>query len=413
MVMVKVKARAAVALVLVLVMAGSACARADRPIVIGAVYPTGGGQGTGGVEEYDGVRLAAELANARGGVNGRPVRVELAAADAAEGVPDAIRSLRAKGADVIVGSYGSTLSAVAARVAQEEDVVFWETGAVGEVPGTAAASERFFRVAPTGATLGRDAALFVNDILLPKLGLDRDVRYAVAYVDDAYGRAVGHGAIEGIKSSGSRPAVFPYPARRTDYEKVASAIGRNRTDVLVVGAYLEDGIELRRALVRHGVKLVTGIGTSSSYCMPEFGERLGADAVGLFASDKPDAGSLQSSRLRPDAAEAFTWARRTYERRFDGLMSAAGLAGFAGAWALFRHVLPRAESMSPDDVAAAALRTKLPLGALPNGSGLDLSEPGTNARALSVIWEWTRPGYRTIVWPPAFAWEEIELITPR
>ena len=51
-------------------------------------------------------------------------------------------------------------------------------------------------------------------------------------------------------------------------------------------------------------------------------------------------------------------------------MSAAALAGFSGAWALFFHVLPAAGSMEPADVAAAARKARIPAGGLPNGSGL-------------------------------------------
>ena len=52
-----------------------------------------------------------------------------------------------------------------------------------------------------------------------------------------------------------------------------------------------------RAGPRARAPACANIGSSSSYCMPAFGRRLGADAVGLFASDKPDAG-----RARPRVA---------------------------------------------------------------------------------------------------------------
>jgi len=54
------------------------------------------------------------------------------------------------------------------------------------------------------------------------------------------------------------------------------------------------------------------------------------------------------------------------------------------------------------------LSVHLPPGALPNGSGLTFAPPGApaagaNMGAVSVIWEWIRPGTRAVVWPPAFA----------
>ncbi|MDP9243010.1 MAG: ABC transporter substrate-binding protein, partial [Actinomycetota bacterium] len=47
------------------------------PIRVGALYPLSGPQGPGaGVDEYRGVRLAADLANQDGGVDGRPIQLD-------------------------------------------------------------------------------------------------------------------------------------------------------------------------------------------------------------------------------------------------------------------------------------------------------------------------------------------------
>jgi len=89
-------------------------------------------------------------------------------------------------------------------------------------------------------------------------------------------------------------------------------------------------------------------------------------------------------------------------------MSAPALAGFSGGLALFHYVLPRARNTSAAAVADAARGITLPLGALPNGSGLLFPPPGSpqagaNLRATSVIWEWIRVNTRAVVWPRAFA----------
>src|SRR5207249_5530565 len=137
------------------------------------------------------VRLAADLVNARGGVRGQQIRLDLERVGAAEGVPDAVRSLSKK-TKVVLGSYGSTLSVVAARVAAQRNVVFWETGAVGDMPGKLPRQGRFFRVAPTGEEIGAAAVGFVRDHIVNA----QTVKYGVAYVDDVYGRAVGGGALD-------------------------------------------------------------------------------------------------------------------------------------------------------------------------------------------------------------------------
>jgi hypothetical protein len=295
-------------------------------------------------------------------------------------------------------------------------VVFWETGAVGMLGARAATGDLAFRFAPSGSSLGLAAVAFVRDQLAPRLNAG-PLRYSVAYVDDVYGKAVAEGAVQEITSSGQTLAgTFPYQPVGTDFDALVGRVARARTEVLMVVAYLDDGVELRRAVLRADLPLAATIGTSSSYCHPAFGEMLGARAVGVFASDKPDADVVDPSGLAPDAAAVLMVARAEYGRRHGEPMSAAALSGFAGGWALCRHVLPASGSLAPIDVAATARRVRLPLGGLPNGSGLQFGSAGTpgagdNALAASVIWEWVRPYTREVVWPPVFATSDIVMRT--
>ncbi len=398
-----------VALMLILLGGAAAAAPGQSPIVIGAVYPTGGSQGPGGLEEFHGVQLAADYTNRGGGVAGRPVRLELASADSYDAAPGAIERLAGAGVTVVAGSYGSTISRPAAETAARLGLVFWETGAVGQLGMAPAPGTHMFRVPPTGGVLGQAAVAFVRDHLTARFHLSRPLRYSVAYVDDVYGRSVGLGAVDEIRRSRlALAAAVPYDLRHVDYSALASRIARGRTDVLVVGAYLDDGVALRRAVVAARVPLLANIGTSSSYCMPQFGAILGSQAVGVFASDKPSGDVLRPDALRPEAADALRWATAEYRRRFGAAMSAPALAGFSGGLALFRYVLPHAGSVSAGAVAEAARRTNLPLGTLPNGSGLQFGPPGSprageNLRATSVIWEWIHVNTRAVVWPRAFA----------
>ncbi len=66
-----------------------------------------------------------------------------------------MESLRRRGVSVVVGSHGSPISAVAADVATQAGMSFWETGAVGQVGPDSSGGRNFFRLAPLGANLGR------------------------------------------------------------------------------------------------------------------------------------------------------------------------------------------------------------------------------------------------------------------
>jgi branched-chain amino acid transport system substrate-binding protein len=361
------------------------------------------------------VGLAAEYANQSGGWHGRPFQLQLEHADSWDAAPFAVERLAQRGITTVMGSYGSTISRPAAEAASRLGILFWETGAVGQLGMGAASGRLVFRFAPTGESLGRAAVRFVRDVFTPRLQVTRSLRYTVAYVDDVYGRAVAEGAIEEVKRSGlPLAATLPYTPPAVDFDALAQRVAQARTDVLVVAAYLGDAVAMRRALVRAKVPLLASIGTSSSYCHLAFGEMLAEDAVGLFASDKPNGDILRLDGLVPDAEAALQWARTAYHRRYTGEMSAATLAGFAGGIALFRHVFPLAADLSPTALARAATQVNLAVGALPNGSGLlfaPAGQPGAgaNLNATSVIWQWVRPRTRAVVWPPVFATHSLVL----
>lgn len=389
-------------------------------VTIGALYPISGSQGPGGVDEERGARMAVELANEDGGVKGHPVELKLVDVDRGSAAPAAMRKLEADGVRIVLGTYGSTISAPAAATAAREDMLLWETGAVGEITadGGAAAGQSFFRIAPQGGRLGQAAVAFVRDQLAPLLevqpeaGAPPPLRYAVAYVDDAYGRAVGEGAVHEVERGGGVMAgAFPYDVHHLDAAGAAALVQRIadvRPDVLFVSAYLDDGVAIRRATIDAHLPLKASIGTSSSYCMPAFAVALGAGAVGLFASDKPSGAQVKEEALTDEGRNTLRWARARFHDRYHEEMSPAALSGFANAWALVGHVLPASPSLEPAQVADTARRLKLPAGTLANGAGLDLAPPGQpdageNRAAVSVIWQWVDARTQAVVWPPAFA----------
>ena len=268
-------------LVLSLVLVGTvlaACSGSTKTVTVGALYPRTGSQGAGGTEELRGVRLAVQWANAHGGVSGQHLRLSEVDAARAEAVPGAMDALAGQGVSVVLGSHGSAISAAAAREATAKRMAFFETGAVGQIDDETSNGRNFFRMAPMGANLGRSAISFIDDQLAAKLPAHGPLRYAVANVDDAYGRAVAQGAIDAIHERGlNLVGTFAYDAHTTDYGPLVSRIAAAKPDVFFTAAYVDDGVAVRKALVAAHVPLLAGIGTSSSYCMQAFGDALGAD----------------------------------------------------------------------------------------------------------------------------------------
>lgn len=389
----------------------------DSPTLrIGALYPLNGTQGPGGDEEFHGVETAVRLVNADGGIAGRQARLDTVDVPSAGLAVAGIQRLADAGVNVVLGSYGSTISAPAARAAQARGLVFWETGAVGDImaPGQ---GQRIYRFPPTGEVLGVKAIDFITDRFAPRRHVSRhSLRFAVIGVSDTYGRAVMAGALAELASRGLHPVVdVRYNPLHYDREAIIRRVAAAKPDVTFAAAYLDDAVALRREMVRQHLRLIAGIGTSSSYCHLEFGTQLGPDAVGLFASDKPDAAALNPTGLLPDARKLLARADADYRSHYRASMTAAALTGFSGAWALLHDVLPRAGSDDPGAVARAAHQVRIPVGGLPNGSGLAFGPPGApnagaNLRAASVIWEWVAPGKRVVIWPQRFATQPLQML---
>jgi branched-chain amino acid transport system substrate-binding protein len=81
------------------------------------------------------------------------------------------------------------------------------------------------------------------------------------------------------------------------------------------------------------------------------------------------------------------------------------VATFAALWTLFNDVLPKAASMEPDDIRAAAMALNLPEGSLINGSGVkftdgdwtpDPKDIGQNLRGAIGVWQWQGQAARQV-----------------
>jgi branched-chain amino acid transport system substrate-binding protein len=280
---------------------------------------------------------------------------------------------------------------------------------------TGHASPLVFRVGASGANLGTNSANFAASVLAPRLGLAPGrTRVSVVYENDAYGQSVAGAAVRTVRADGM-PLVLDlaYNAYQPDWSEVMAAVAASRPDVLVIASYIPDGVAFRRAMLADHVQVGAMIGSTMAECGPSFGNELGPQAVGVFASDRPE-GDFNPSALDPTgrrdyAALAQAWKHATGQ----AVPTEEALSGFSAAWALFHDVLPHAASLTPPAVAAAARAVDLPLCQLPNGAGLRFAtgaEAGQNQRAAAVIWQWQAPRHSVVVWPAVYATGSVRMV---
>jgi branched-chain amino acid transport system substrate-binding protein len=383
----------------------AAPATSQPRLVIGAVYPLTGPQAEGGRQELGGVRAALATAGLAGEVRLDVVSVETPAA--ARAAVD--RLIDQDHVSVILGTYGSTLSEAAAERADARRTVYWETGAVADL--VTQRRRYVFRTVATGMTLGTTAVTFTDRVLLPAAGLaPAAARAVIVSVDDVYGRSVAD-AEQQLAAELGIPVVdrVQYQVSTLAATQVAARVAAAHPDYLWDVSYVDDGVAIWRAVEEQGVRLRAAVGTSSAFCMPEFGHRLGQQAVGLYAADKPD-GQIGTAALTPAARDLLERARTAYAAEGLGQsMPIPAVAGFVGGWTLFHEVLRGVRgAVTPDAVRAAAYQVDDPEGTSINGGGVRFAGPdqpdaGQNRRAPSVVGQWQAVDVMRTVYPAGFA----------
>ena len=403
------------ALVALLLFAGAACGQSQvgqsPDLVLGAIYPLSGPQAPGGKAELAGVRAALDVAQSSGALKTH-VRLQVIDATTPQAASAAVDTLvRNYHVPAIFGTYGSTLSAVSSARAEELKTVYWETGAVAD-PITA--QRRYvFRTVATGSSLGRMAVTFTHDVLIPTMNLAAP-RAVVVRVNDIYGRSVGGGEEALARTMGIQVVdVIEYDPNAFVPDVIAARLAADRADFLWDVSYLNDGVAIWQAVLRNHVAnhvvLKAAIGTSSAFCMPAFGQLLGAGSVGVYAADKPDAG-ISLGALSPTGQALIAKARLVYGQENGGApMDIPAVAGFVGGWTFFSAVLPKLSgAVNAETIRTAALGVDVPTGDSINGGGVKFGadgslDQGQNTRAAAVIGQWQAVGVMKVVYPAAYA----------
>jgi len=379
-------------------------------IKVGALFPLQGPLSPLARHEYQGVLAAADLANRDGGVDGHRIEVVTREVDSAEQAAPAARALRAEGVQVVLGTYSSALSIPTSAAVAAQGMVYWEAGAVADRL-TGRGLPLVFRVGADGSRLGENSAVFAADNLAPMLHTTASAERAfMVVVDDDYGTSVAQGVQRGAALSGLNVVgQVLYTAATPDWPRVLDAVRAAHPDVLVLVSHIPDGVAFRRAMLAAHLHVGALIGSTMAQCVPDFGAQLGADAIGVFASDRPTQG-FNPGALTAEARAVYDRFAAAWKLKTGSAPDEEGIAGFSAAWALFHHVLPQAvqgEAVAAQEIAEAARTMDLPDGTLPNGAGLHFSTSpdrlGQNERAAAVIWQWQGVRKSVVVWPAVFA----------
>jgi branched-chain amino acid transport system substrate-binding protein len=254
-----------------------AWAQSAKPIVLGASLSLSGIYADGGKYCLEGYQLAINQVNAKGGVLGRPLQLKYYddQSDGATGIRLYERLINEDKVDVIVGPYGTAITAPTTNVAEKykmpmicpetADVVMFSRGyryifqALGPVQSyiygiMSIAHDRGFKKL---AVVGGDVA-FAHSLA-----------NAVPTIARGFGQAIVYQEF--------------YPGNASDFSSVVEKIRNAQPDVLLAMSFPIDSVGLLRQLkvANYAPKMVyEAIGASD----PQFVKNVGEDAEGIYSA---------------------------------------------------------------------------------------------------------------------------------
>jgi branched-chain amino acid transport system substrate-binding protein len=274
-------------------------AQTPEPITIGTTQALTGHYKEFGIEQLRGLQMWVSDVNSRGALLGRPVKLvhyDDGSRDAGT-VAGFTKLIEEDKVDLLVGPYSSALTLNASLVAEKYDIPMVATAASAEEIWNRGLKNIFGTDTPAasymeGISVARDAGAKTAALLYAKTEFGTEVAEGVR-------RNSQEGGVKLLLDQG-------YAPEKRDFSAIAKQLAELDADVVMGVSYLEDSIEIVRALKRANVKpkmLVFTVGPS----LHEFGEALGDDANGV-------AGVIQWLRSVPEpGAQDFAYRyRQTY-----------------------------------------------------------------------------------------------------
>ncbi|MDD4390632.1 MAG: ABC transporter substrate-binding protein [Eubacteriales bacterium] len=358
---------------------------------VGAIYPMSGTNALLGSQCMEAVRIAVDMVNENGGVQGRSV--ELSEADAPEptaAATEANRLVDKEGVKIVFGSLASGNALSIAQVTDKRGVCLVESGGIADSL-TDSGFKYVFRILDKGGLRGSVGVDYIAESISPALGKDaKDIEIAIVHEDSSYGESVANGAEKQIKKLGMNLVSREhYNVSVTDMSAIVLNIKKAQPDVLLTVNYIDDAVRLVDTLKQHNAMPKVFMGCGAGTTDPKFAMTIGSDSDGFFCTDMPTnlpmdvfAGDEKLYNAVSDFREAFL----AQHKELNAVPIAAE-AAFTGAYTFMNDILPKAGDLDdPDSIRSAALEEKLELTAL--GFGWDLGEDGQNYAAFANINQW-------------------------
>ncbi len=389
----------------------------EKVIRIGVIYDFTGPFAAGGSEAAAiGTRIAIDLVNERGGVEG--YRIEPVWADAQSkaevAIAEAERLLNQEKVALIMGVYSSAHCVPMAQKVDAAKKFMWANVCVSSAVFKNRNLRYVFRPQVHSDQFGWASCTFLAEHAEAKLGVKpSELRVAIIHEDGPYGSGVAAGNEENCIGEYGMQLVLNegYSATAPDLSSLVTKLRRARPDVVLHTGYNPDITLFLRQAREQGLRFRVLIGHGAGYGqIDKLWATFGKDVNYFLNVDPVAAQLLDPATLAPGLGDLIQEMLERYRaEKGPGEVPPHASMGFNNTWIFLTDVLPRAirdyGGFDPEALRKAALDTDIPVGGTVQGYGVKFAPPGhemagQNLRASPVVMQYV-DAKTYIAWPTA------------
>jgi branched-chain amino acid transport system substrate-binding protein len=381
---------------------------------VGTIHPLTGPLAKNGIKNFDGVKIATDMVNNEGGVLGK--KVVLVSADAPDpqaAASEANRLITNERITAIIGTQASSLSMAATVVAEKAKVFYLENEGISS--GITSRGFKYtFRTTFDSDMMAYQMIDFAVDIIAPKIEKNaKSLCLAIVHEDGGFGTSTGKGLKDRAKARNLNVvATEVYSAKSVDLSGLVMKLKQAKPDIVLAAQYINDSILFHRQAKELRLNMIV-IGTTAGQGNPDFVQALGKDADGVMAGGIPSEISVQRLTAQ-QKKDADGFVKRYKESHNGEYPNPTSFVGFAGAWILYKFILPKAGSLDPDKLREAALSLDIPRGKGVLNWGIKFAKPeekngGQNVYASAGLNQWQN-GELKLIYPKEIASADFKLV---
>jgi len=399
-----------------------------KEVKIGVIYDYTGPFAAGGsLAAAIGTKIAIDMINERGGVEGYRINAIYADAQskAEVAINEATRLLDQEKVALIMGVYSSAQCVPMAQKVDAAKQFMWANVCTASSVFKGKNLRYVFRPQVHTDQFGAASCSLLNESAKTRLNKDpKDVKVAIIYEDGPYGSGVAAANEEVCKKFGIQIVLKEgYSATAPDLSSLVTKLRRARADVILHTGYNPDITLFWRQAREQGLKWAALIGHGAGYSQHDkLRESLGEDSEYIASVDPVPAQLLDPKTLAPGLGKLIQEMIKRYkaETHADQVPPHVSM-GFNQTWIFLTDVLPRAirkyGGVDPEALRKAALDTDIPEGGTIQGYGVKFHPPGhemsgQNERSSPAVMQYIG-GKTEVVWPARLRTAEPVLPWPK